>query len=200
MMVFLYTITAALRISSRPGKNAPSTGKIASFEEIYKKEFAFAWRTMRGLGVEPAYIDDAVQDVFIVVHRRLSDLRPGISTRSWVFGIVRRVARDYRRSQKRKGVRVSLHENLMSGAELGPHESASRNQALKIVEEFAGTLDEQRRAIFVLSELEQMPVSEIAATLGLNPNTIYSRLKVMKRKLKDIVSESFGAIDGDRNE
>ena len=78
-----------------------------------------------------------------------------------------------------------------------PYVVATRNEALTMVEAFADTLDEKRRVIFVLAELEQMPVMEVAATLGMNANTVYSRLKVIKQNLKSFVVLRLGESRGE---
>lgn len=192
MMVLFFTIAAALQMPRhrRTEKAAPSD--IPSFDQVYNEHFAFAWRTARALGVPPGNIDDAVQEVFIVVHRRLPDYQPTASIRSWVFGIVRRVAKDFRRSVQRRGPQVSMDEGQLGAKTADPYVAATRNEALQLVEAFADTLDEERRMIFVLAELEQMPVTEVASTLNLNLNTVYSRLKVIKQSLTKFVAARLG--------
>lgn len=196
MMAFICAINAALKLIVREKSDA-SMAEVPSFDDVYKENFAFAWRTMRGLGVQQGYIDDAVQEVFIVVHRRLDDYAPTGSIRSWVFGIVRRVAKDYRRSDARRGPQVSAEEQHFGVTATDPYVEATRNEALALVEAFADTLDETRRIIFVLAELEQMPVPEIASTLNMNVNTVYARLKVIKRNLSRFVARRLGEGQGD---
>ena len=110
MMAFVLSIFAfglpLLRKSSIPART-----DVPSFEELYDTYFAFAWRCARGLGVPPGNLDDAVQEVFIVIHRKLGDFRPNGSIQSWIFGIVRRVAKDFRRTEARKGGGLELRED-----------------------------------------------------------------------------------------
>src|SRR5689334_22067530 len=73
-----------------------------TFAEIYEAHFQFVWRTIRRLGVHDSEVDDATQDVFVVVHRRLGDFRPEAPVTHWLFRIASRVARDHRRSRQRK--------------------------------------------------------------------------------------------------
>jgi RNA polymerase sigma-70 factor, ECF subfamily len=177
--------------------NALDASPSLNFDTVYEENFAFAWRTARALGVSPALIDDAVQEVFIVVHRRLCDYRPEASVRSWLFGVVRRVAKDFRRSDKRRGLSVEVTDEHLGSAHGDPYVVATRNQALRLVEEFAETLDDERRALFVLSELEQMPTPEVASALDLNINTVYSRLKALRQNLSMFVAERIGEAPGD---
>ena len=163
-----------------------------SFEELYDTYFAFAWRCARGLGVPPGNLDDAVQEVFIIVHRKLGEFRPTGSIQSWIFGIVRRVAKDFRRTEARKGGGLELREADFAVEGADPYQNATRKEALQIVEAFADTLDEDRRAIFILAELEQMPAVEIAEALQINMNTVYSRLKAIKKSLHYFISSRIG--------
>jgi len=194
--MLFYAISAAFRVSRHP-RDANSIPNVPDFEAIYEEHFAFAWRTMRGLGVPLGNIDDAVQEVFVVIHRRLGDYKPTGSIRSWIFAIVRRVAKDFRRSDRRRGLQVSVDEQQIGADAADPYVAATRNEALALVEAFAATLDNERRSIFVLSELEQMPVTEVASVLNLNVNTVYSRLKVIKQNLSGFVSARLGTRQGD---
>ncbi len=197
LMILFFTIAAALQTTRhrRMEKMAPQA--VPSFDQAYEEHFAFAWRTVRALGVPPGNIDDAVQEVFIVVHRRLPDYQPTASIRSWIFGIVRRVAKDFRRADQRRGPQVSMDEGQLGANTADPYVAATRSEALQIVESFADTLDDERRAIFVLTELEQMPVTEVASALNLNLNTVYSRLKVIKQSLTKFVAAHLGDGGGD---
>jgi RNA polymerase sigma-70 factor (ECF subfamily) len=196
-MVFSGTIALAHRLFEKKGERTSEDEEAPSFDEVYEQHFAFAWRTMRGLGVQHGYLDDAVQDAFVIIHRRLGDFVPTASLRSWIFGIVRRVAKDYRRAEARRGPHVSVEERYLGADTNDPYIEATRNEALALVAAFSETLDEKRRAIFVLSELEQMSVPEISSTLGMNVNTVYSRLKVMKRNLTRFVAQRLGRGQGD---
>ena len=72
------------------------------FAEVYRELFGFVWRSTRGLGVTPAAIDDVVQEIFMVVHRRLRHFEGRSSIRTWVSGIVLNVVRHHRRNLARK--------------------------------------------------------------------------------------------------
>src|SRR5689334_9453575 len=87
---------AATPIEARPPVPIASW----NFAEIYDAQFAFVWRSLRRLGVDPSGLDDAAQDVFLVVHRRLPEFEGRASLKTWVYEIVRRVARDHRRTKR----------------------------------------------------------------------------------------------------
>jgi RNA polymerase sigma-70 factor (ECF subfamily) len=154
------------------------------FAEVYAAEFAFVWRTLRALGVPAAVADDAAQDVFVVVHRRLADYDERRSLRSWLFGIARNVARRHRERARR------APPLQIVGDGLGLDDSLELREAATLVERFLETLDDDQRAVFVLAQLEGMTAPEIADTLGVNPNTVYSRLRTARLKFERAVERA----------
>lgn len=160
------------RSEAAPGGEKPR----ATFDAVYAEHVAFVFRTLRQLGVPEASLEDAVQNVFLVVHRRLGEFEGRASMRTWLFRIVRRVASDARRSVRRRGESAALDESLIDGGTL-PDDAAQRNEAARDLARLLASLDEEKRAVFVLAELEQMSSPEIADALGVNVNTVGSRLR-----------------------
>lgn len=156
-------------------------------EDLYRSHFDFVWRSLRRLGVDTASLDDAAQDVFLVVHRRLRDYTGG-SARAWLFAIAQRVASDHRRRVRRKGGLLPLDERMASGGRDGPHAGALRHEASGIVMAFLQDLDDDRRAAFILAELEQMTAPEIGQALGVNVSTVYSRIASARSALVEFVT------------
>jgi RNA polymerase sigma-70 factor (ECF subfamily) len=161
------------------GEVAASASASGRFQSLYAEHFAMVWRSLRALGVNEASVEDAVQDVFLVVHRRLPEFAARSSVRTWVFGIVLGVARNHRRRERRKGPCVPLEAEL-AGRGPDPHDEAVTAEALARVARALGTLDEAKREIFVMGEMEQMTAQEIAEALGINVNTAYSRLRAAR--------------------
>ena len=170
-----------------------------SFDDLYREYFDFVWRSARRLGVQPAQLDDAVQDVFIVVHRRLADYEPRHSPRSWLFAIAQRVASDHRRTFRRKGGHLPLHDSVPAPGADDPMETAVRSEAGDIILRFLDSLDEDRRATFILAELEQMTAPEISRVLAVNTSTIYSRIRSARQALVDYVTEHHPDALGDQD-
>jgi RNA polymerase sigma-70 factor (ECF subfamily) len=166
--------TAARRFRRRDGVQ-PQAVESRAFDELYAQYFDFVWRNLRRLGVADAAIEDAAQDTFVVVHRRRADLRADASPKAWLFAIARRVAHDYRRSQRRKGA-VSFDADSQPSARPGPFEDTARSQAVRALERFLSSLDDARREVFVMAELEHMTAPEMSESLGVGVNTVYSRL------------------------
>lgn len=163
-----------------------------TFEQVYEATFAFVFRNARRLGVPESHIDDVVQDVFVVVHRRLPDYDGRASIRAWVYGILSRVVRDYRRTVRRKAApllsNASDSPSLLAIPSTAPPPStvAENNEDLRLLLRLLETLDDEKREVLVLSELEQLTVPEIAETIGANQNTVYSRLKAAKKAFAEI--------------
>jgi RNA polymerase sigma-70 factor (ECF subfamily) len=149
------------------------------FEALYHEHFDFVWRSLRRFGVDASLIEDATQDTFVVVHRRLADLRQNASRKAFLFGIAMRVAQDYRRRARRKGAETLDLESSVS-REAGPFEHTAKVEAARLVERFLETLDDDKRAVFSLSDLEELSAPEISEALGVKLNTVYSRLRVAR--------------------
>ncbi len=164
------------------------------FEGIYAEQFDFVWRSLRRLGVDPAAVEDAAQDTFMIFHRRFSDLRPDASVKAFLFGIALRVAHDYRRSARRKKT-VSLDTENQLSLDSGPFECTAKARAARLLERFLSSLDDDKRAVFVLAELEEMSGPEISEALSLKQNTVYSRLRVARERFL-----AFLALEGDGHE
>jgi RNA polymerase sigma-70 factor (ECF subfamily) len=157
-----------------------SPGQIPSFEQIYEEYFEFAWTMLRRFGVRGAHLEDAVQELFIVVHRRLGEFAGRSSLKTWLAAIAWRVASEERRHESRKGGTEPLPQNLRAN-DRDPHRAAVHAEALRVLDHLLGQLDADKRAVFVLAELEQMSVPEIAEALSVNLNTVYSRLRAARK-------------------
>lgn len=154
---------------------------VPSFDEIYAAHFAFVWRTLRTFGVAEAALDDATQDVFLVVHRRLPEFEGRAAVTTWLFAIARRVAGAYRRRRTTETLADEPPGTADTFAAL------SRAEATQTVLAILDTLDEDKRVVFALVELEQLSVPEVARMLDLNLNTAYSRLRLARHAFETAV-------------
>ncbi len=163
------------------------TSTMPQFREIYDEFFDFVYRSARRMGVHERSLEDATQDVFLVVHRRLADFEARSSIKTWLYGITRRVAKDYRRRSSRKEQGMVATDGLVSPGST-PAQEAARRQALGVLENLLDSLHASRREVFVLAEMEQMTVPEIAETLSINLNTAYSRLRLARSEFEKAVA------------
>jgi RNA polymerase sigma-70 factor, ECF subfamily len=170
---------------------APARAAPLDFDQIYEANFSFVWRNLVRLGVREAHVEDAAQDVFLVVHRRLGDFEGRSSVRTWLFGIVLRVANDHRRRARRKGTEP-LPDVLPDATSPGPFEGAARTEATRLLARLLEELPEERRAVFVLAEVEGMTAPEIGEALGVNVNTVSTRLRAARMDFERAVRRHAG--------
>lgn len=173
----LSTVSSWFRAAAAPPRDAAPALRLA---DVYEAHVDFVWRVARRLGVPDAALDDAVQDVFLVVHDRLPTFEGRSSLRTWLFGIVRRVARDHRPSARERPLDDA--PDARSEAD-SPHEALERAEAARVLHRLLDALDEEKREVFVLAELEEMPMPEVAEALGVNVNTAHARLRAARREL-----------------
>jgi RNA polymerase sigma-70 factor (ECF subfamily) len=163
-----------------------------AFKLVYEEHFAFVWRNAQRLGIRGPEVDDVVQDVFVVVHRRIADFEPRTSVRAWVFGILTRVVRTHRRTHARKPPPSGNEmDNVVDGCHLNPEELLERQRAAKALDAILDTLSDEQREVFVLVELEEMSGPEISDALSISVNTVYSRLRAAREHFQRGVGRLF---------
>lgn len=176
-------------LSARDRLHAEDAAPAAlSFEDVYHAHFPFVWRSAKRLGVRDASLDDAVQEVFVVVHRRLADFEGRSSVKTWLFGITVRVVRDHRRSARRRDPGSEVDPDTLRASGGGPAECAEKAEAVRLLHALLDELDDERREVFVMSELEQIAMPEIAEALGINVNTAYARLRAARQEFEQALA------------
>lgn len=175
--------TAAARQLAAPPAAADEAPP--SFAEVYQRGFDYVWRSLRALGVRDSRIEDAVQDVFVVVARRLPEFAGRSSIETWLFAIARRVAQRHRRTESRhEGRSEALPEDLVDTSRPGPRAAAETSEATRLLLSLLDQLDDDKRALFVLVEIEQKSVPVAAEALGIKLNTAYSRLRLARQRFE----------------
>ncbi|MCX4246350.1 RNA polymerase sigma factor [Paraliomyxa miuraensis] len=155
-----------------------------SLRRIYDEHHAFVRRNAIRLGIPHGHADDVVQEVFVTLVRRSEALGEFRSMRALLFAIERRVCANYRRKLDRKAVQALPAAALLAVDDDG----FDRIEAAHTVARFLRRLDEPRREVFVLAELEGMSAPEIAEALGINVNTVYTRLRAARQRFFRLVS------------
>jgi RNA polymerase sigma-70 factor (ECF subfamily) len=159
---------------------ACSPDRIAAFAAFFRAHYTFVHQNLRRLGVPPAAVEDAAQEVFLVVLRRAD--APITNVQGWLFGIVRRIAWRFRRgaSRRERLVQALTHQPAPRAAD--DDAQLLEREAAELLERFLARLDDDKRAVFVLAELEQQTAGEIASALGIKENTVYSRLRAARQE------------------
>jgi RNA polymerase sigma-70 factor (ECF subfamily) len=155
---------------------------VPEFADVFRQHFDFVWRTLRSLGVPEAGVDDAVQDVFISVHRRLPEFEGRSTLKTWIYSIAYHTAQNHRRSARRRET-LPLELDLVSG-EPGPGDIVAGAQAGRFVLRFLEQLAPERRDVFVLCVLEELSAPDVAEILRVNVNTVYSRLRLARQQFR----------------
>lgn len=162
-----------------------------SFDELYETHVDFVWRNAARLGVDEGTVDDVVQQVFLVLHRRLADRPRQAPIKAWIFGVLTHVVRDYRRSIRRKSPHRMTPpidpETLVDAHGRGPFDALARVEAERLVHRLLDDLSDEKREVFLLAELEQLTGLEISELLGVNTSTVYSRLRAARHDFERAV-------------
>lgn len=178
--------------ASDPDRDSATIGLVPSppppsFREVYDAHFEFVWRNAAHRGVPASALDDVVQEVFIVVHRKLPEFERRSSLRTWVAGIVRKVVADYLR---KRGNQPAGDEPLVR--EPASHADAAlsseHNAALELLDALLAKMSDEQREVFVLHELEHMSGAEIAQLTATNENTVWTRLRAARRIFQEGVA------------
>jgi len=158
-----------------------------TFASVYRAHAAFVRRSLRHLDVPASAADDVLHDVFMVVHRRLDDFDGRTTMRAWLYGIARRVAMHHRRGHARRTRRERAGPVPVPSP--SPEDVVAQREAAQWVETFLGQLDPDQRAAFVLCEIEGLAAPEVAAATGAKLNTVYSRLRLARRRFQRAVEQ-----------
>jgi RNA polymerase sigma-70 factor (ECF subfamily) len=167
------------------------------FSEFYDEHLDFVFRNVRHflVGMD-SQVEDVVQEVFVIVARRRAEF-DGRSPRSWLYSILRRVAANHRRAVRhRKKQRDSVDVDEIEAKDSGPHRKAENAEAARLFLSMLGEIDDDKREVFVLMEIEQMTAPQIAELLGLNVTTVHARLRDARRELATIAQRLRGERKG----
>jgi RNA polymerase sigma-70 factor (ECF subfamily) len=174
-----------------PGALTMPTAREASpldLDEIHARHADFVWRSLQRLGVRPADLEDALQEVFIVVHRRLASFEHSARVTTWLFGICLRVAVAHNRRahvrRERTAAAPDWLENELSPDVPSPEHAALEREGQAELEALLDQLDPVKRATVVMFELEGMTAPEIAIVTDVPISTVYSRLATARETLK----------------
>ncbi len=152
-----------------------------TFQEVYDEHFRFVWRSLRRLGVREDDVADAVQDVFLVVHRKLPEFEARSKVSTWLYGICMRVASDRRRlayERRHTDADEPLSDRVDERADVAAE--AERRQGLALLEAILDEIPLEQRAVFTLFELDQMTGEQIADLCAIPLGTVYSRLRLAR--------------------
>jgi RNA polymerase sigma-70 factor (ECF subfamily) len=155
---------------------------VPSYAEVFRTYSGFVWRVLLRLGVAESDVEDVAQEVFLGIHRTLPTFEGRCALRTWIYGICHRRAIDYRR-------RARVRPEVATEDPPEQSQEASQDTGLDLelvrtrLNELLESLDEDKRSVFVMFEIEGIPMEEVAEIVGCPLQTAYSRLYAARRKV-----------------
>lgn len=156
----------------------------ARFRALFHSEVGYVWATLRRLGVPPADVEDVTQEVMLRVFRLLDAYDPTRPLRPWLFGIAHRVASEWRRHRRRRPEDLTTNPGELAPSGSDVEAEVAARQARALVERALLAIEVERRAVFILHDLDGCPVPELARTLEVPLNTAYSRLRLAREEFR----------------
>lgn len=149
------------------------------FRAVYHAHLTHVWHTLRRFGVHARDLEDLCHDVFIAFYRCRAEFDATRPVRPWLSGIAFRVASDYRRRAQHRREQPGEAPPLVSREPAADEKMVARERQ-DLVLEALQALDETRRAVLIMHDLDELPMPEIASVMGVPLNTAYSRLRLAR--------------------
>jgi RNA polymerase sigma-70 factor (ECF subfamily) len=169
-----------------PSTPCTNADELVLLEHMYRTQARFIARHLRRWGVRPADVEDAMQDVFIVLLRRHAELIDPTHWRAWLYGVARHTSRAYRRAAMKRG--AAEHAAQECERQLAPADDEARTLVVDELKAHVSlalaTLDDRKREVLILNHVEAMTSAQIARQIGVSPHTVASRLRAGRRALR----------------
>jgi RNA polymerase sigma-70 factor, ECF subfamily len=170
--------------ADRPSVPAEQT---LTCEALLAEHAPFVWRVLRRLGVREADIEDVCQEVFMAVHQQLPGFEGRSKPSTWIYGIARRRAASYRQRahhRREQLTRAGAEPVLAQPIADGAAEGLERAELRALLDRLLDTLDDDKRELLVLYEIEELDMREVVSILGCPLQTGYSRLHAARAQLR----------------
>lgn len=154
---------------------------VGRFRALFDRDYAYVWHSLRRLGVGEGDCDDVANEVFVRVHEHFKDYDPTRPARPWLFAFCARLASDYRRLARHRRERLMETGDMPPEAIDHPETDALQRERDSLVYRALDALDDERRQVFVLHEIEERPIPEVAGMLEIPVPTAYTRLRAARQ-------------------
>lgn len=177
-------------LDSLPSPLAVPRPEALTVTAVYEAHADFVWASLQRLGVRASDLDDVLQEVFVVVHQRLHTFDGSSKLTTWLYGVCLRTASDYRRRawRRREQVGDDPVEQGPGDAQRTPEDDAASGEGRRRLESVLDELDVDKRAVFVMFEVEELSCDEIASIVGVPVGTVYSRLHAARKQFEKAVA------------
>jgi RNA polymerase sigma-70 factor (ECF subfamily) len=160
---------------------AAASATVPLFQAVYAQYFDFVWASARRLGVDPSAIDDVVQEIFIAIHGSLHTVQRPDALKSWIYSVTRRTVSNHHRALRARGGKANtVIDDQLASHQPTPFEVTQKNSDLQLLANLLLEIEEPKREVFALVEIEEMTVPEVAEALEIPMNTAYSRLRAAR--------------------
>lgn len=166
-----------------PGGFEVAAEDLGDFRDLYRRHADFVWRSLRRLGVHENSLDDLTQEVFLIAFRELPHFEHRSRFTTWLYGIAYNLSRTFIRNAARFPSEP-VTDALSEPSAPSPQDALARREAVTTLYAVLDALEPQRRAVFVMAELEQLTAPEIAEITGAPLNTVYTRLRLARREFE----------------
>jgi RNA polymerase sigma-70 factor (ECF subfamily) len=178
------TLTAPTEPAGESGDaDAAAPVDAAAFARLFASEAPRVWRLLRRLGVRQAELEDLCQEVFLVVYQRWHEFRGDAALSTWVYGIALRKGIGHCRLKRVRAARASVSEQDAPGVPPEQAHALEQAERQRVLLAALDKLGDAQREVFVLFELEELPMREIADALSLPLHTAYGRLYAAREQL-----------------
>lgn len=155
--------------------------------QLIDDHYAFIWRLLARLGVHSDDVDDATQQVFMVLlTRERLTIQPG-RERAYLFGVAVRVAREQRRRDEKRKNHSDIDFESIVHPGLDLEALADQQRARELLDRLVQTIPDELRMVFILFEIEGLPAVEVAALMDMPAGTVASRLRRARQHFRDAV-------------
>jgi RNA polymerase sigma-70 factor (ECF subfamily) len=150
-------------------------------KRVFEEHARYVFRVLRYLGVPEADLPDVCQEVFITVHRKIDEFEGRSSVRTWLYRICNNAASDQRRrAHVRREIATDWTAPERQDDPATSADLVGRVEARSVIDHALGLLDEDKRLVFVLYEIEGFTMQEVADVVGCPLQTAYSRLRTAR--------------------
>jgi RNA polymerase sigma-70 factor (ECF subfamily) len=168
------------RVAPRDEPDAPAVGPKATLRELFDMHAPYLWNSLRRLGVAKHDLEDVTHDVFVQVQRHVGEYDATRSARPWLFGFAFRVASAHRRRAFRRRETPTAEWDTSVDPAKPADEQLAAGEDRQLVLDALEAIDLDRRAVFVLNQIDGVAMNDVALSLGIPVNTAYSRLRAAR--------------------
>jgi RNA polymerase sigma factor (sigma-70 family) len=163
-------------------------GEVRAFEELYRRHEMKVWRFLYRSVADQASADELMQEVWIAVIASVERYRPTARFTTWLFTLAHHELVDRHRRSKRLGVEQEMVD-LPADARDEPHRQAESSQYAQALIAAVEQLPAEQREAFLLQAEGDLSLEEIAEATGATFETVKSRLRYARNKLKQLLQE-----------